>query len=82
VTNVPVYGTIGSACSKDKACFMGHHCCGTFTRFDDESIQLNGRCHSQAEAYTDDLGFEWTHQCGAAKLLAAAAALLASAYLI
>jgi hypothetical protein len=64
-------------------CLLVDHCCGTFTNVNDPSMKLESRCHDMMKpAYIDDLGNEWTHSCGAQKLIAAATAVIALSYLM
>lgn len=45
--------------------------------------QLTGRCASKTDKkWTDGIGIEFTHVCGAQKLVAAAGAILAASYLM
>jgi len=75
-------GEVGSTCSKTAKCSTKGHCCGTFTSKDGLDA-LTGRCNPSAtSAYTDPLGNSWTHACGAQKVMAAAAAVFATAFIM
>jgi len=82
--NPPAAGEAGSACSADNACTGTNHCCGTSTpKGEDADDAVTGKCADKTTlAWTDELGVEYTHVCGAQKLMIAASALFATAYLM
>lgn len=85
--NVPEAGNPGSSCSGASKCAGVDLCCGTATPKTNAPGVSNGQregvCASKTEmAFTDSLGMEFSHVCGAQKLIAAGAAILAAAYLI
>lgn len=85
--NKPAAGKPGSACSAAAKCAGIDHCCGTATPSVNApgvtSGQREGVCASKTDkSFTDSLGIEFTHVCGAQKLVVAAAAILAASYLM
>lgn len=85
--NKPAQGFSGSACSAAEKCAGLDMCCGTATPSSNApgvtTGQRIGVCASKtSKGFTDTLGIEFSHVCGAQKLVAAAAAILATTYLM
>lgn len=85
--NKPPAGFSGSSCSGAEKCSGLDMCCGTATpSYNAPGVttgQRIGVCASKTnKGFTDDLGIEFSHVCGAQKLVAAAAAILATTYLM
>jgi len=85
--NEPAGGKEGGACKKKSDCTETDHCCGTaIPKTNAPGVttgQQTGRCASMTtKGYKDGLGVEFTHTCGASKLVAAAGAILSAVYLM
>jgi hypothetical protein len=79
----PEAGKEGSECSKEVKCTNSAHCCGTAKPVKNAFVtpEITGICVSTATgSYTDGLGREYTHTCGARALIATAAAAVTMAY--
>lgn len=85
--NKPKSGKPGSECSAAEKCAGIDHCCGTATPANNAPGvtigQRDGVCASKTDRrFTDSLGMEFAHVCGAQKLVAAVASILAATYLM
>jgi len=79
----PDAGAEGSSCSKETKCTNAAHCCGTAKPVANAFVTpaIEGICVSSTSGtYTDGLGREYTHTCGARALIATAAAAVTMAY--
>jgi len=91
--NEATAGALKGACSATSKCTDNNHCCGTFTATaagaDGKKAEYTGRCwydaadddvtQAQKDTKFEELGIQFTHVCGAQKLVATAAALFAAA---
>lgn len=89
--NLAAAGEVGSACSAEDKCVTAEHCCGTATpaeaSVNEGAVEVTGVCavvnaDGDTNSITDVLGNAYTHVCGAQKLLAAAAMVIATAYIM
>lgn len=77
----PDAGEVGAKCSSTNKCTGAGQCCGTLKRAGDTDV--TGRCNPKATPkFTDRFGDEWSHTCSAQKVMAAAAAIFATAFIL
>jgi hypothetical protein len=93
--NTPAAGQAGSSCASANPCAGENHCCGTATpkgasgsfSFPNVSGNVDGKLENVCAdktvlAFTNEIGIEYSHVCGASKLIATAGALLATVFLM